>query len=723
MMNLFTLGFKISSEGFDELQGQLGSVTDAVGALGAAFTSLKGIQVGQQLVREFTEAQSQSTRLRAAVEGAGLSYTALRGQIDDTIESMMRLTTIEDDAASGALSRLVGATRDIDKSLRGLRIAQEFAARGMLDLEGAAVLVGKAINGNTTMLSRYGIEVDKTRDVLDQLDSAFSGVAEAQAKTLGGAITQSQVQLGNFREALGEAISQTFNLEAAFRGLTSVLRTTNGEFSPLATSLFVAIGTVGTLTAGVFGLAAAFVTLRGALLAAGGAGLLAVFANPALLAALVALTAAVGAYAYQANKAAKETQAFRESLGKRTVSELTQQKNELDAEVRRLTKLEADQLRRWGASTAYGSLKKAREQLTMVTEELTAAQERETRALEARQAKERLAQEEAKARALELKEAEEKAFDVRVRLAELTDLTAASLGRLSDEAAKYERIARQSNITEAQRLELLERAKRLRETVGQQATQEQITLGRTSQSVAVRPGFAPALGLFEGARGTLEQRVGEQLKGGMLGLGEIVEDVKVDVDEIVKQITSHSTMKFLEMRDQLRTLVSDALGDVLGQAVYDAFASAFSGEGIGGLFRNFGKSVLAGLGKIFVMMGQYLIGASGIFKGIADALINPLTSGWALAAYGAALIALGAGMGAIASRGSSDRGMAAPAMAAAGTFERQSQQVLLYGPNGSLGASVSPRDNITVNLIGKDDPRAQREIMELFNNAQRRGML
>lgn len=728
MMNLFTLGFKVSSDGFDELQGKIGGITDAVGALGAAFTSLKTVQIGKELVKEFAGAETQGMRLRAAIEGIGGNYAKLRPQIDATIDSMQRLTTIEDDAAAGALARLVATTRDVDKSMRGLKVAQEFAARGMMDLESAAVLVGKAITGNTAMLQRFGIHVDTTRDVLSQLEQSFVGVAEAQVKTLGGAMTQTDVALGNFRESLGSAINNTFGLDQKLRSLTDALRGVNGEFSPVATSFVVAVSAVGTLTVAIYGLAAAFVTLRGAITAAGGAQLLATLKDPRVIAAVATLTALMAGYSYVTQKAARAAQDFRDSLDQKTVAQLTAEKTALETEIGRLEAKRLRDLDRSGYALT-GSLDKAKSQLSAYTDAIEAAALREKQAqLTTTLAAKQAAAEKADALA-KLQEKEQKAFDTRLSLAKVTDLTASAIQRLADEAARYEKIAAQSNTSEQRRLDLLERAKRIRETLAEQTTTERVTLGKISQTVNVKKGYEPALsGPAEGGVAALNKSVGEQLmQTNKAQLQTTAAEFKINVDEIVSGIMDHATMRFLEMRSRLKDLVEQSLGQSLGDTVYNAFAAAFSGKGITGLFETFGRTVLSSIGKLFVMMGQYMIAASGVFKGIAKALTNPLTSGWALAAYGVALIALGAGMGALATRGA-DKGSTGAASVAAtggtyGGYESTSQRMLFGTSSGTVAAGMTPRENVTVNLIGKDDPRAQRELLELIAGAQRRGSL
>jgi hypothetical protein len=99
-----------------------------------------------------------------------------------------------------------------------------------------------------------------------------------------------------------------------------------------------------------------------------------------------------------------------------------------------------------------------------------------------------------------------------------------------------------------------------------------------------------------------------------------------------------------QMADQIRSSISHTLGS----AIYDGFAAAFSGKGLGGIFKAFGKTILGGLGQIISDQGMIYLEYSGIMQAFTPLLGNPFTAGFAGAAIGAALIALGAALGAAA---------------------------------------------------------------------------
>jgi hypothetical protein len=125
---------------------------------------------------------------------------------------------------------------------------------------------------------------------------------------------------------------------------------------------------------------------------------------------------------------------------------------------------------------------------------------------------------------------------------------------------------------------------------------------------------------------------------------------------------------FTDAQERILSQIEDEFAPNLTGAVQNAFARAFSGEGLGGLIKGFGQVILAQLGDLFIRMGSALIGFGKIMSGIQKALMNVLTSGPAAVIGGVALIALGAGLNAIASGGSggprgfsgSSRGFSSP---------------------------------------------------------------
>lgn len=157
----------------------------------------------------------------------------------------------------------------------------------------------------------------------------------------------------------------------------------------------------------------------------------------------------------------------------------------------------------------------------------------------------------------------------------------------------------------------------------------------------------------------------------------------------------------------------------LGGAIAAGFQAAFSGEGIVGGIKAFGRTILSSLGGLFMQMGETYLMYGGIMQGLAALLPNPFTAGAAGLAIGAALMALGGALQGVAGggggRGGGGFGGGIGATAA-------SAQVIDRGyinpGNPFSAANLQPRQPVNVTVIGADDRRAQRQIVDLISNAQ-----
>lgn len=171
------------------------------------------------------------------------------------------------------------------------------------------------------------------------------------------------------------------------------------------------------------------------------------------------------------------------------------------------------------------------------------------------------------------------------------------------------------------------------------------------------------------------------------------------------------------------------LGEQLRQTLGAGIASAFEtlvtrGATIGDAFGALGATLLRGLGDMLVQFGTSLLPVATLFHGVVNSLrsLNPV----AMTAAAIGLIAIGGMM-----RGAAGRafggvgGGSAPVIAGAGLGGAGGPMTLpglTFGPTAAAtGATMAPRSNIAVTVIGPNDPSAQRQIQELIRNADRRG--
>ena len=169
----------------------------AATATGAALTGLATIAVKGALDQEIG-----IRSLDQALKNVGFSYARQRDEIEKVIESQQRKTNFGDEQQREALQKLVAIGGKYEGSLEALVVAQDFAAGSSMDLQSAALLVGKAIAGETSTLSRYGIIMEEgatITDIMATLTAKFGGAAEAAANPM----TQLKNRIGDLFETIG----------------------------------------------------------------------------------------------------------------------------------------------------------------------------------------------------------------------------------------------------------------------------------------------------------------------------------------------------------------------------------------------------------------------------------------------------------------------------------------------------------------------------------------
>jgi hypothetical protein len=128
-----------------------------------------------------------------------VAWSNVRGEIRDTARALWdthRLTAGEVDQT---LRQLIVVTNDYETSLRAVGLVHDIVAATGLGVEQSTRLLGRAMNGDINVFNRYGVAIDGTRDVLEQLTERFAGAAKA-----GTSATQSLAKAWqDFKEQIG----------------------------------------------------------------------------------------------------------------------------------------------------------------------------------------------------------------------------------------------------------------------------------------------------------------------------------------------------------------------------------------------------------------------------------------------------------------------------------------------------------------------------------------
>jgi len=172
------------------------------------------LQLNQQTLAGLQAQFAAGSKLTAkSVGGVSAAVSKMPGtweeasaSIEKYLVSEAKRTALDDGEGRVAVQRLIEATGDYRKSLGLMGITQDLAAAKGMDLASAAQLVGRVAQGNTTILTRYGIQLAKgttATEALAAMQKRFGGQAEAYGKTYEGSQKRLSVAIGNIKETIG----------------------------------------------------------------------------------------------------------------------------------------------------------------------------------------------------------------------------------------------------------------------------------------------------------------------------------------------------------------------------------------------------------------------------------------------------------------------------------------------------------------------------------------
>jgi len=212
-----TLGQKLmqgTKDAIQELPGVGASSRALNGAAPIVGGSLLAIGAGLKLaadsIRAFAASEVEMAKLDAALANSGKLTDVYREKLSKLATERSGKTGIDDEKYLGVFTTLTkfGAdTGNIDKYTSAVENLAGFMGG---DMEQAAFLFGKAMQGQTEMLGRYGISVDKSRsqseqlaDIMRQLEARGAGQLEAMANTLDGSFKKISNSWENLLESFG----------------------------------------------------------------------------------------------------------------------------------------------------------------------------------------------------------------------------------------------------------------------------------------------------------------------------------------------------------------------------------------------------------------------------------------------------------------------------------------------------------------------------------------
>ncbi len=200
---------------YDQTSRPLHGIGAGLKSLQRQVIGLAGAYIG---VRGLTGAIGSFVAAAAKQEEAEIALHAAVGaniaQFKSYASEMQKRTRYGDEAilAEMAYGANLGVTTD--RLQEATTAAVGLAAKYRIDLRSAMMLVGRASQGQTQMLTRYGIILDETLsdqgkfDELLRIGADSFGLAEEAAKSLAGKSEQLKNRWGDLKEQLGKPIAE-----------------------------------------------------------------------------------------------------------------------------------------------------------------------------------------------------------------------------------------------------------------------------------------------------------------------------------------------------------------------------------------------------------------------------------------------------------------------------------------------------------------------------------
>lgn len=267
-MEVFGLGLRIKEEGaatveasLKKLGGELAKTVGSIVGVGMAF---------KKMIAETAEADRVQTQLVTTLK----STNGVSGQSIETLnaqaESLMKLTAFSDEAIGSAQALLLTFTSIRGAFPEATKVTLDLARALNMDLRSAAMMVGKALNdpvAGVTALRKAGVQLtDQQRKqievlvkqndllaaqkiILGELNTQVGGSAAAYRGTLGGAIDDLKNAFDDLFEAQENnrnAMITMINTTAdGLRALTPAVQFTVSNFTKGLVTILRLVGVVG----------------------------------------------------------------------------------------------------------------------------------------------------------------------------------------------------------------------------------------------------------------------------------------------------------------------------------------------------------------------------------------------------------------------------------------------------------------------------------------------
>ena len=223
-----------------------------VAAAGGLVTGMLGVMTKSSL-----DQQIGINQLDNALKNVNTSYAEQKTAIEEAISATQAKTNFGDEDQRQSLAKIIALTGDNSNALDALAVSTDLASAMGMDLSNASLLVSKALSGQASSLTRYGIQIEEgatNTEILATLQEKFAGSAEAAADPT----TQLGNRIGDLAQSIGDVLLPVLETLVPMidNAVQKVIAFTE-ENPELTKVLVIAAGALGAiaLALGTFGLA------------------------------------------------------------------------------------------------------------------------------------------------------------------------------------------------------------------------------------------------------------------------------------------------------------------------------------------------------------------------------------------------------------------------------------------------------------------------------------
>jgi ABC-type transporter Mla subunit MlaD len=159
---------------------------------------------------QFLAAEDADNKLNATLSNMGVLTDDNVKRLGDFARGMQKVTTVDDDTTKSLMALGMRMGISIDQIQDATKGAVGLSKSFGVDLNTAMKLVSQATEGEFAMMGRYIPQLRTTEDVTEKMALATKAmadgfkIAEAEVKTTGGQLTQTQNRVNDTKESIGQ---------------------------------------------------------------------------------------------------------------------------------------------------------------------------------------------------------------------------------------------------------------------------------------------------------------------------------------------------------------------------------------------------------------------------------------------------------------------------------------------------------------------------------------